>query len=188
MLKTSRFSVLAEKLGCARSSFYWYFKNRADLLDSLLDYWQATNTKAIVTAATAPATSINQALGKLYTSWVGTVDGRGNFDTQLDFAIREWARRSGAVRRAVDISDAARIDAICRMYERFGYAKGEADVRARIVYFTQIGYDALDQRESWKTRMGRGRNYLYCMTGKVPSDEEFAILQNAWKPENDKQA
>ena len=43
--------VLAQKLDCARSSFYWYFKNRTDLLDSLLDYWQITNTRALVTSA-----------------------------------------------------------------------------------------------------------------------------------------
>ena len=121
--------------------FYWYFKNREDLLDSLLDYWQATNTKAIVTAATAPATSINQALGKsVPVGWGPSTEG--GIHTQLDFAIREWARRSGAVRRAVDISDAARIDAICRMYERFGYAKMKRMSAPEFWYFTQIGYDA----------------------------------------------
>lgn len=164
--------VLANKLDCARSSFYWFFKNRADLLNTLLDYWESTNTQALVAAASLPAGSINFALGNLYASWVGP----GKFDTQLDFAIRDWARRSGTVRRALDISDAARIRAIAGMFERFGYAEKEADVRARVVYFTQIGYDALDQRESWEERSARGPDYLYCMTGCRPTQAEIDAL------------
>ena len=52
----------------------------------------------------------------------------------------------------------------------------DADVRGRIVYFTQIGYATLDQRESWETRNARGRHYLFCMTGQAPSDSELALL------------
>lgn len=163
---------LAEKLDCARSSFYWYFKNRSALLDALLDHWQATNTRAIIDATNQPAATINEALGTLYTSWLT----EGGFDTQLDFAIRDWARRSDPVRRALDLSDTARIEAITTMFRRFGYPESEADVRARIVYFTQIGYATLDQQESWETRISRSRDYLYCMTGQRPSDDEARTL------------
>lgn len=164
--------ALAEKLECARSSFYWYFKNRSDLLDSLLDHWQSSNTNALVRAANQSADSINFALGHLFACWVND----GKFDTRLDFAVRDWARRSGTVRRAVDISDASRISAIASMFERYNYPQSEADVRARIVYFTQIGYDALDQRESTEMRTARSRDYLFCMTGQEPSAAEVSAL------------
>ena len=171
--------VLAEKLECARSSFYWYFKDRSDLLDGLLDHWQSTNTQALVNAAKEPAQSINFALGHLFASWVGD----GKFNTQLDFAVRDWARRSGTVRRAIDLSDAARIEAIAGMFLRFEYPSSEADVRARIIYFTQIGYDALDQRETVQQRADRGRDYLFCMTGQTPSAAELAALMQGALPE-----
>lgn len=161
--------LLADRLDCARSSFYWYFKNRSDLLDSLLDFWQVTNTRALVEAAGREATSINFALGNLYASWMA----EGGFDTRLDFAVRDWARRSGTVRRAVDLSDDARVESITTMFERYDYPRTEAEVRARMVYFTQIGYAALDQRETLETRLDRAREYLHCMTGQVPSEEEF---------------
>ena len=35
-----RILPLAKKLGVSRSSFYWYFKDREDLLNKLLDYWK----------------------------------------------------------------------------------------------------------------------------------------------------
>ena len=170
--------TLAEKLDCARSSFYWYFENRADLLDSLLDYWQSTNTQAIVAQAQLPAETINSALVNVFRCWVDT----GLFDSRLDFAIREWARRSEAVRRALDFSDDARLEALAEMFARFGFAKGEAEVRARIVYFTQIGYYALDVRETTEQRMARAVDYLFCMTGQHPTAEEVSRLASNVEP------
>jgi len=46
--------TLSTKLNCARSSFYWYFKNRSELLDSLLNQWDDTNTPTIVKGAQRP--------------------------------------------------------------------------------------------------------------------------------------
>ena len=43
---------LSERLGVSRSSFYWYFKNRDELLDALLDRWDRLNTRSIVSQAT----------------------------------------------------------------------------------------------------------------------------------------
>ena len=164
--------TLSQKLGCARSSFYWYFKNRTELLDALLDHWAATNTKVLIEAAGAKSDTICFALGHLLAAWVS----KGNFDTKLDFAVRDWARRSGSVRRVLDLNEGARLEAIAAMFRRFDYPYGEADVRARIVYFTQIGYDLQDTHESWETRVARGRDYLFCLTGCEPSEEEVQFL------------
>ena len=37
---------LAERLGVTTGSFYWHFKNRRELLDLLLDFWERTMTDA----------------------------------------------------------------------------------------------------------------------------------------------
>lgn len=164
--------TLAQKLDCARSSFYWYFKNRSDLLDSLLVQWQSTNTDALIASATKPAPSIHSAIVNVYNTWISGHE----FDTPLDFAIRDWARRSGKVRHALDRADTARLIALATMFERYSYAPEEADIRARIFYFTQIGYETLDHQETRSTRLERGRGYLYCMTGVRPSEAEVNAL------------
>ncbi|MEO0504098.1 MAG: TetR/AcrR family transcriptional regulator, partial [Pseudomonadota bacterium] len=81
---------LAAQLQVSRSSFYWYFKNRTDLLDALLAHWEATNTAALVAQAHAPAQTITEACCNIFRC---NIDTR-LFDPQLDFAIRDWARRS----------------------------------------------------------------------------------------------
>lgn len=164
--------LIAEKLSCARSSFYWYFKNRAELLDALLDHWQSTNAKSIVSKSLEPATSINAALINVFECWID----ESLFDTRLDFAIREWARRSGTVRRAMDISDSYILDALTQMFERYDFEKAEAEVRARIVYYTQIGYNRMDPQEAMEQRVRRGPNYIYCMTGQPLSAAETASM------------
>lgn len=165
-------SVLSVKLDCARSSFYWYFGNRTELLNALLDHWQRTNTQAVVDMANKPAATINFALTNVFSCWVE----KGKFNTQLDFAVRDWARRDGSVRRAVDISDEARLAALRGMFQRFGYADSEAETRAKIVYFSQVGYEALDTRQSNLDRAKSGRDYLFCLTGVMPTEEEVAAI------------
>lgn len=167
--------ALARRLNCARSSFYWYFKNRDDLLDDLLMRWQSTNTQGIVAQAKLPADTINGALVNIFCCWVD-VD---LFDSRLDFAVREWARRSEKVRRALDISDKLRLDALTEMYARYGFGMSESSVRARIVYFTQIGYYALEVRETPEQRMSGAVDYLFCMTGLMPTAEEVDRLGQA---------
>lgn len=163
---------LARKLECARSSFYWYFKNRAELLEDLLAHWQQHNTELLIAAARREAATINLAVAQLIASWAAP----GEFDIPLDLAVRDWARRSVTVRRAVDQSDAQRIEAFAEMFRRYGYPASEAEVRAQILYFHQFGYDALGRRESWDERLARSRDYLYCLTGRQASDAEVQAL------------
>ena len=53
-----RVLTLGQKLDVSRSSFYWYFKSRQDLLDQLLDYWRQTNTRFIVERAGRPSATV----------------------------------------------------------------------------------------------------------------------------------
>ena len=57
-IESVRVLTLGQKLGVSRSSFYWYFQSRQDLLDQLLAHWHDTNTKAIVERAGRPAATI----------------------------------------------------------------------------------------------------------------------------------
>lgn len=161
---------LAQTLGVSRSSFYWFFKSRQDLLDRLLEHWEETNTAAIALHADRDAPSIAGAILNVFECWVDDTV----FDPRLDFAVREWARRSGPVRHVLDRADQSRVDAIAAMFARHGFDEREAFVRARILYFMQIGYFALELQESMSFRMNYVRDYVRGFCGVAPSDAEFA--------------
>ncbi|MEM7469755.1 MAG: TetR/AcrR family transcriptional regulator [Pseudomonadota bacterium] len=161
--------TIGERLGVSRSSFYWYFKSRKDLLEQLLAEWERTNTGIMVAHSELPADDIVDALNNFFRCVVNP-DG---FNHQLDFAIREWARRDGAVRRVVDRSDAARQNAVARMFARHGYSEADADIRARVLYYQQIGYYALELNETLEDRLARVPGYLFAFTGVMPRQDQI---------------
>ncbi len=162
--------ALGTRLEVSRSSFYGYFKSRKHLLDELLDDWENRNTRTVIEMVRAPARSITEGVCNFFRCFIDP----DLFDRGLDFAIREWSRRDGAVRQRIDGADAARLTAVASMFERFGYSKADADTRARILYFMQLGYHALELREPMEARMARLEGYLRGFTGVEPDAEVVA--------------
>lgn len=168
--------TLSTRLGVSRSSFYWYFKSRADLLDALLTEWEAGNTGVLVRHAQMEAQTITAAVCNLFRCFVDS----DLFNHRLDFAVREWARRDGHVRRVIDLGDTRRRRALTAMFERHGYAPYDADARARILYFMQVGYYALDLSETLDERLSRIEGYILGFTGQnVQPDELTALIAYA---------
>jgi len=155
---------MAVLLGVSRSSFYWYFENRKDLLNALLDEWAQRNTVKIIQHCQRDASNATEALCNFFQCFVNPTI----FDTGLDFAVREWARRDAGLRNRIDAADAARIAAIQTMYQRHGYEEADADARGRILYFMQLGYHALKQSEPMEDRIGRMHGYLRGFLGAEP--------------------
>lgn len=166
---------LAEKMSVSRSSFYWYFKSRQDLLDVLLDEWMSTNTAVVIEAAEAPAPTITAAICNVFAGFIDPA----RFNTKLDFAIRDWARRDAIVRSVLERSDAHRIGALEAMFARFGYAPDEALARARVAYYMQIGYNDADLAEPMADRLRLLPQYLFTYSGVQPLAEEVEKLR-AW--------
>jgi AcrR family transcriptional regulator len=164
---------LSERLGVSRSSFYWYFRNRDELLDALLDRWERLNTRSIVSQAEAPAGNVTEAVCNVFRLWVNATI----FSPRLDFAVREWARRSAHVRKALDRADRIRTEALSALFARFGYEDEDAFVRARVLYAMQIGYWALDLNESVETRLALTPHYLKTFTGADPSEADIAAFR-----------
>lgn len=160
---------LANKLGVSRSSFYWYFRSRRDLLDQLLDQWEEQNTRAILDHAARPAGNICRAVMHLFECFIDP----DQFDPRLDFAVREWARRSRDVRARLDAADEARVAAIRDMFLAHGFEAVEAFTRARIIYFMQIGYYALVENEPFDARFSMLPHYLVAFTSEQPDPSEM---------------
>ena len=161
---------LATALNLSRTSFYWFFKDRKALLDALLEEWDTKNTGAFIEACGAYAETISEALLNL----IAVFHDEALFEPQLDFAIRGWAHKSDVAAARVHKADDVRLDAIRAMFTRFGFAEDEADVRARTVYLTQIGYIAMQVSEATAVRLARTPGYVKTFCGQAPSPSELA--------------
>lgn len=169
-LEAVKIQPLASRLNISRTSFYWFFKDRNALLDALLEEWDTKNTGAFETACGAYAETITEAVLNLITVF----HDEDLFEPQLDFAVRGWAHRTDAVMARVNAADERRLAAIRAMFERFGFAPDDADVRACTVYLVQIGYIAMQVREDPATRMARVPAYVKTYCNRAPAPNELA--------------
>ena len=165
-----KIQIMARQLNVSRSSFYWYFKSPQDLYGQMLDHWLAKNTGPILQRSLRPADSIAEAILNVFECWVN----EDLFDPHLDVAVRLWARRAPEVLKVVESADQQRLDALTAMFTRHGFAAGDALVRARVLYFTQIGHYTLDIREDMVLRVSRTSAYVLAFCGQAPTAAELA--------------
>lgn len=161
--------IMARQLKVSRSSFYWFFESPQDLNEQMLEYWLAKNTGPIIQRALRPAQTITEAILNVFECWAN----EELFDPHLDIAVRLWARRDPGVLAVVTSADQQRLDALTGMFTRHGFPAEEALVRARVLYFTQVGQYTLDIREDMTVRFSRTRAYVQSFCGQVPSDVEI---------------
>jgi AcrR family transcriptional regulator len=156
-----KITQLAENLGVTRGSFYWHFKDREDLLAALIKAWDKRNTKALVSAVEG-STDLVEGVLAIFECWLRAEP----FAPRLDAALRDWGHHEDEVRRKVKRADRKRVKAIAGVFERGGFAPQEAVIRARILYYTQVGYYALEEEESMAQRNKNLASYFKAFTGR----------------------
>ena len=160
---------IGKKLNVARSSFYGYFQDQNDLHNALLEEWHNRNTINLITEATTPCATITEAVLRVFRCAVNPTQ----FDIPLDFAIRDWARKSDNIASRIIASDKDRIAALTRMFEHYGFPPMESGTRARVIYFMQTGYNDAVIKEDMKNRLMLVPDYVRIFTGKDASQEEL---------------
>ena len=121
-----------------RGSFYWHFKDRDDLLRSLLETWRKATTELIIERFESYQGSPLDLFRELLSlPFRGRSAARA---ARIELAIRAWARRDDMARRAVDDVDSRRISYIAQCLSALGFTLAEARQRAFLLY----GYDVAE--------------------------------------------
>lgn len=161
--------IIAKKLDVSRSSFYFFFKSTKDLHEQMLELWLKKNTGPIIERAMRPADTITRGILNVFECWVDA----SLFDPQLDIAVRFWARRSKTVKAVVAQADDQRVEALTKMFNRHAYQGEEALIRARVLYFTQIGHYTLEISENMMERFTHVESYVRVFSGRDATPEEM---------------
>lgn len=159
---------MAKQLKTSRTSFYWLFKDREEILAALLDRWERHNTDAVIRQSEKYASSIVEATLNVFDCWFDA----NVFDSEFEHAVRSWSLQDSGVAERIGRADARRLDALQQMFVRYGYDASEADTRARTIYLIQIGYISMQIQESGTTRISRVAQYVEIFTGQTctPAD------------------
>ncbi|MCP3732740.1 TetR/AcrR family transcriptional regulator [Sphingomonas sp. MG17] len=151
---------IARMCGVTRGGFYWRFRNRAELLDELLNEWVQTNTTPLLDALNSTGTPAER-FERVASLWLEETQ----FDPRFDTAVRGWAVHDARAADVVRRIDQQRVDAFVALFLDAGYDPTIALVRARTTYFLQVGYYALALDETREARRKLRRAYSYVLTG-----------------------
>lgn len=121
-----RVERLARDLGIAKAGFYWHFRDRRDLLHSLLDYWTHEFT-AVVTES--PELVSGDPKKRLYKTMVMILD---HDLAKYDLAIRAWAAHDEAAAKAVRRVTRMRLDYTRSTFAELGFRGQQLEMRTRL--------------------------------------------------------
>jgi AcrR family transcriptional regulator len=124
---------MARSLRVTKGSFYWHFRDRNDLLASVLRRWEESETVKVIGRVEAGGGSALERLRRLFSIAIE----RRTMD--LEVALRQWARQDPRALRAVLRVDARRIAYVRALYVDAGLAALEAEARALLAYSALLG-------------------------------------------------
>jgi AcrR family transcriptional regulator len=170
--------ALSESLGATTGAFYWQYGNLEELLEDVRQDWAERNTAPFTRAIAAAGPSGMQQ----YIAYVRTLILGGEFNPRYDNAIRDWAhsdKRTADVLREIEIF---RINQLREVFVAMDFSGREALIRARVTYFHQAGYNAMQITETQEERLLNIPYYAEILTDRADfrslrtADEVLAML------------
>ncbi len=139
-----RVDVVSKILKVTRGSFYWHFRDREDLLRSLLETWRKATTEQIIERFESHRGAPEDLFKELISlPFRGRSAARA---ARIELAIRAWARRDDMARRAVDEVDSRRISYISQCFSAMGFPMVEARQRAFLLYAYEVAESILSNQ------------------------------------------
>lgn len=128
---------LAEHLGVTTGSFYWHFKNRRELLDALLEYWEREMTdKAIETARHYPGPPSERILYIMETVMTDEL-------ARYDLPIWLWSQSDVKASRVFKRVLKKRFAFAAWMFSEAGFSDQQAEIRGRMMVIYMMGESTL---------------------------------------------
>lgn len=147
-----RIERLAKKLKVTKGSFYWHFKDRAELLQALIEYWNDEMTKTVLENAKMFLGEPKERIVHILTDIIS------NDRTKYDPAVRAWAHHDSEVRKYVEKTDKNRLSFLIGLFADAGFDAEESEIRARMLYYYVLGEAYITRKESRAVRLRRIEN------------------------------
>lgn len=128
---------LSERLGVTSGSFYWHFKNRRELYDALLEYWEREMTDAAIEAAKeftgSPVERIWRLMEQVMTTGLAS----------LDLAFWHWSQTDASASHVFKQVLKKRFAFAAWMFSQAGFSKKQAEIRGRMMVIYMMGESTL---------------------------------------------
>jgi AcrR family transcriptional regulator len=149
---------LVKAVGVTKGSFYWHFKNRADFVDQLLDFWITKFTISIREFVSGLKVS---PVERLVAVAEAVIHHQG---AKYDIAMHAWALRDPKVAQAVERAEKIRFDYLRSLFREIGFRGRELEIRTRtfVVYYSFES--GLQKLQTKKNRLEQARPQVEVLT------------------------
>lgn len=131
-----RVEVLAKHCGVTKGSFYWHFKDKQALLESILERWKEGRIRDIEKMTSVPP-------GKEYDQLHYAIEVYGESRNRkgmlIELAVRDWARHDPIAARVVETVDLYRLECTRKLFVATGISDAEAKSRSLLLYACVFG-------------------------------------------------
>lgn len=132
-IEAVRVEVLARDLGVSKGSFYWHFRDRADLLAKMLARWEGEEAawlEAAISGVHSPASR-----------WARLVNRSIEPERlRCEAGLRAWARCDATVASCLAAIEKSRAAYIASILRDVGFAPSAADTWAELALLVCLGW------------------------------------------------
>jgi len=144
-----RVEVLAKHLGVTKGGFYRRFRDRAALLEAMLQQWSEGRIAAIERHTSLDGATARERLKALIALYSERMNTEG---MAVELAIRQWARSDELAAGVAAHVDAVRLKNVGNLFRATGLPAEEADAQAFLFYCFVFGQGLLFPERSPRKR------------------------------------
>jgi AcrR family transcriptional regulator len=130
-----RVEALATALGVSKGGFYWHFKERATLIEEMLDAWERSAVSDVISEVESDPGEPRAKLRHLF-----ALAASASAETMpVELAVRNWARRDKAVAARLNRVDNRRMDYLRNLFGPICADDDDVEARSILAFSLFIG-------------------------------------------------
>ncbi len=133
-----RIETLAADLGVTKGGFYWHFKDRAALLEEMLDTWEQSVVSDVITEVESDSGESRAKLRRLFELAVSAPDL-----LPVELALRDWARRDKGVAARLHRVDNRRMEYLRSLFGPICADDDDVEARSTLAFSLFIGSSSI---------------------------------------------
>jgi AcrR family transcriptional regulator len=128
-------AALARDLSVTKGSFYWHFKDRADLLQAMLEHWEKTGSEVVFKEVDRIGGD-----GELRLKHMSSIIFKRYGDQlNLELALRDWGRKDPKIWGIIAREDERRMDYMRELFGEIYEDPKIAEAKAWLLFSFYVG-------------------------------------------------
>ncbi len=130
-----RIEALAAQLGVSKGGFYWHFKDRAALIEEMLDSWERSVVTDVIAEVESDPGESRDKLQHLFELAIAASGGI----LPVELALRDWSRRDDEIAARLHRVDNQRMEYLRSLFGPICVDEDDVEARSILAFSLFIG-------------------------------------------------